>query len=665
MARFLTSAFADEAANDLAAQIAACKANGISAIEMRGVNGENVSDITPETARAIKKELDKAEVEVSAIGSRYGKCAFDFEAFKQTVEVAQILGAAYIRMFSFYEGTKEERFGWVKQMADYSIAHGVKCCHENEGRIYGESPQACKELIEAVGYSAEGEQILGCVFDFANFLGDGYDTLAAYEILKPYITYFHIKDYDGASTVPAGEGKGRIAEILANFDQSNYGCYWLSMEPHLKVFAGMGVFDKQTEKKLAGREVYATQSESFKAAADALHKVIAGAQPVALGIIGFGGMGSGHARNYLNGEFKRIRIVAAADVNPARLEAATDALPGVAVYDSAEALIAGGLCGAVVIATPHYFHPPIAIQALEAGLHVMTEKPAGVYTKQVREMNGAAAKSDKIFAIMYNQRSNPLYQKLRELVQSGVYGEIKRVLWIITDWYRTQAYYNSGGWRATWSGEGGGVLINQDPHQLDLWQWFCGMPNKITATCHEGKWHDIEVEDDVTIYAEYPSGATGMFVTTTGEAEGTNRLEIAMDRGKLICEDGKVTLYAFDSSTKEHIFGCAQGFGSIDSRESEITAGGNPVGQHSMVMNAFAEAVVTGDKGLLYARGEEGINGLSISNAAHLSSWLGRPVALPVDEDLFWAELQKKIAGSNAKAEAAQGVEMDLSKSFH
>ncbi|MCL1951692.1 MAG: Gfo/Idh/MocA family oxidoreductase [Oscillospiraceae bacterium] len=658
MARFITSAFADEAAQDLAGQIAACKANGISAIELRGVNGENVSDITPAQAKEIKKQLDAADIAVSSIGSRYGKCEFDFEAFKQTVEVAEILEAKYIRMFSFYEGTREERFGWVKQMADYAASKGVKCCHENESHIYGESPAGCKELLDFCGEN------LGCVFDFANFLGCGYDAMAAYELLKPYITYFHIKDHDGKNTVPAGQGKGRVAEILADFDQSNFGCTVLSIEPHLKVFEGLGAFDKKMAEKLAGRTVYATQAESFAAAANALHEVIAQAQPVAVGIVGFGGMGSGHLGNYLKGELKRMRFVAAADINPERLEIAQEYLPGIAVYGSAEALIAGGLCNAIVIATPHYFHPPIAILALEAGLHVMTEKPAGVYTKQVREMNEAAARSDKIFAIMYNQRSNPQYRKLRELVQSGQYGEIKRVLWIITSWYRTQAYYNSGGWRATWSGEGGGVLINQDPHQLDLWQWFCGMPCKVTASCHEGKWHDIEVEDDVTIYAEYPNGATGMFVTTTGEPEGTNRLEIVMDKGKLICEDGKLILKEFSCSTREHIFGSSEGFGRIDSEETVIETGGNPVCQHAMVMNAFAEAVVTGDRGLLYARGEEGINGLSISNAAHLSGWLGRPVEIPVDEDLYWAELQKKIAGSKAKAQAAQGVAMDLSKSF-
>ena len=660
MARFLTSAFADEAAQDLDGQIAACKANGISAIELRGVNGKNISDITPDEAREIKAQLEAAGIAVSSIGSRYGKCELDMEAFQQTVEAAKILEAEYIRMFSFYEGTKEERFAWVKEMADYAASQGVKCCHENESRIFGEGPEACKELLDFCGEN------LGCVFDFANFLNCGYDAMEAYELLKPYITYFHIKDYcnDWKQVVPAGWGAGRIAEILADFDQSNFGCFWLSIEPHLKVFGGMEVFDAETKKKLEEKQAYATQEESFAAAANALHEVIAQAQPVAMGIVGFGGMGGGHLGNYLSGNTKRLRFVAAADIDPARLELAKERLPGIAVYNSAEELIAGGLCNSIAIATPHYDHPPIAIKALEAGLNVLTEKPAGVYTKQVREMNEAAAKSDKIFAIMYNQRSAPAHQKIREIMQSGKYGPVKRVIWIITSWYRTQAYYNSGGWRATWSGEGGGVLINQDPHQLDLWQWFVGMPNKVTAHCYEGKWHDIEVEDDVTIYAEYPNGATGLFVTTTGEPEGTNRLEIVMDKGKLIFEHGKILIKEFNCSTKEHIFGSAEGFGKIQSETIEIPVGHNEVSDHAMVSNAFAEAVVTGDRGKLYARGEEGINGLSISNAAHLSAWLGRPVDLPIDEDLYWAELQKKIAGSKAKAGAAQGVTMDLSKSF-
>ena len=157
---------------------------------------------------------------------------------------------------------------------------------------------------------------------------------------------------------------------------------------------------------------------------------------------------------------------------------------------------------------------------LTTGCMYWIEKPAGVYTRQVKEMNEVAKKSGKVFGIMYNQRTNPIYQKLRDLVKSGELGDIKRIIWIITDWYRSQSYYDSGGWRATWAGEGGGVLINQCPHNLDLWQWICGMPARIRAFCSYGKYHDIEFEDDVTAYMEYENGATGVFITTTGEAPG-------------------------------------------------------------------------------------------------------------------------------------------------
>jgi len=659
MARFLFSAFADEAATDLAGQIAACKRHGIAAIELRGVDGENISDISIETAKNIKARLDEAGLAVSSIGSKYGKEAFDFEAFKNTVEVAKILEANYIRMFSFYEGAWEERIEAVRTMADYAASYGVTCCHENEKGVYGDTPERCLELLEAVPE-------LGCVFDFANFMECGCDAMEAYELLKPRITYFHIKDYcyEQKAVVPAGWGSGNIVEILADYDKSNVGQVWLSMEPHLKVFDGLGGFDKETQDRLASQEFYATQEESFAHAAEQMTAVAAQAQPVAVGIIGYGNMGAAHMRHYMGGEHKNLRIAAVADVKPERLEAAQRDLPGVAVFRSAKALIESGICNAVLIATPHYDHPGIAIAALEAGLHVMTEKPAGVYTKQVNEMNlAASARSGQIFAIMFNQRTNPLYQKMRELVQGGEFGQLRRVTWIICDWYRTQAYYNSGGWRATWAGEGGGVLINQCPHNLDLWQWICGMPCSVRASCHEGKWHDIEVEDDVTIYVEYLNGATGAFITTTGEPAGANRLEITLDKAKLVSEHGKLTITEHESA-QHHLDTCPEGFGCPEMKTREIDFPEQEESQHAQVLNAFAQAVIAGDRDLLFARGEEGVRGLGISNAAHLSSWLGRSVTLPIDEDLYWAELQKKIAGSKEKTNVVESVVGDMASSY-
>ena len=265
---------------------------------------------------------------------------------------------------------------------------------------------------------------------------------------------------------------------------------------------------------------------------------------VRVGVIGLGGMGSNHAGYLSRGEIPGARLAAVCDVEPARLQNVSEKYgEDVQAFDSADALFEAKCIDAVIVATPHYFHPPLVTQALESGYHAMSEKPAGVYTKQVRKMNDVAAKSDRVFGVMFNQRTRGDHQKLKELVESGELGEIKRTIYIINDWFRAQSYYDSGGWRATWAGEGGGVLANQCPHNLDLWQWICGMPERVRAFCHFGKYHDIEVEDDVTAYAEYANGATGVFITSTGEAPGTNRLEISADNGKVVLEGGKITFW--------------------------------------------------------------------------------------------------------------------------
>ena len=368
---------------------------------------------------------------------------------------------------------------------------------------------------------------------------------------------------------------------------------------------------------------------------------------VKLGIIGIGNMGSSHCISVTEGKVPELELVAVADVRESRREWAKQNLPsGVEIYEDGEALIRAGVCEAVLIATPHYQHPTLAVQAFEQKMHVMCEKPAGVYTKQVRLMNEAAQKSGKVFGMMFNQRTNCVYRKMKELVASGEYGQIKRVNWIITDWYRTQAYYNSGGWRATWDGEGGGVLLNQCPHNLDLMQWICGLPVKVQAFCHNGKWHDIEVEDDVTAYLEFANGATGVFVTTTGDAPGTNRFEITLERGKLVCEQDKLSFYELDLSERDYCFKAEDGFAKPTGHVVDLELDGENQ-QHIGVLNAFAANILRGEP--LIARGEEGLNGLMLSNAMHLSSWLGQPVTLPIDEELYLEKLNEHRAASKQK----------------
>lgn len=383
---------------------------------------------------------------------------------------------------------------------------------------------------------------------------------------------------------------------------------------------------------------------------------------IKLGIIGIGNMGSGHAHNIVRGECPEFELVAVADIKPQRIEWAKKELPAeINCFETAEAMLDSGLIEACMICVPHYDHPKYAIECMKRGIHVMVEKPAGVYTKQVREMCEEAEKHpDVVFGMMFNQRTNCIYRKMRELVQSGKYGEIRRTNWIITNWYRPQAYYDSGDWRATWSGEGGGVLLNQCPHQLDLWQWICGMPVKVESHLKYGKWHDIEVEDDVTTYVEYANGATGIFITSTGDAHGTNRFEIQLDKAKIVAEDDKLSLLEYDMTEQEFSKTNTNPFATVNAHSVEVeTDGQNP--QHIGVVNAWGGAILRGEP--LIAGGEEGINGLTLSNAMHLSSWLNKEIELPFDEELYYQELMKRVATSKRKTNV-QEVFADTSKTY-
>jgi len=377
---------------------------------------------------------------------------------------------------------------------------------------------------------------------------------------------------------------------------------------------------------------------------------------VRFGILGMGNMGSGHLKLFMENKIKDGELAAVCDLKKDRLEWAQAQAPGVKTFGNAQEMMDSGLIDAIIIAVPHYLHPPMAIEGFKRKIHVLCEKPAGVYTKQVREMNAAADEAEKdgvVFGIMFNQRTNSVFKKMREIVHGGALGQIKRNNWLITNWYRPQAYYDSGDWRATWSGEGGGVLLNQCPHNLDLWQWICGMPQKVTAFCHEGKWHNIEVEDDVTAYVEYADGSTGVFVTSTADMPGDNRFEVMGDNGKLVFEDDKLTLYKLQTAervfNKENTVPFGQPAWDVQPVETD---GSNP--QHAGVTSAFVDKIL--GRGELVAPGQEGINGLTISNAMHLSSWLGKTVELPLDEDLFYAELQKRVKTSRRRQPVVEQV---------
>lgn len=383
---------------------------------------------------------------------------------------------------------------------------------------------------------------------------------------------------------------------------------------------------------------------------------------VRLGIIGLGTEGGMYARFISAGRVPGLSIGAVCDILPEKKEAA-DALDAPFYTDYRE-MIASGDVDAVVTTVPHYLHPEVGIHALEHGVHALVEKPVGVYTRQARELiDVAAARPDLVFGVFFNQRTNPLYKDLRALLASGELGALRHTTWTITTWWRPQGYYEQSDWRATWGGEGGGVLVNQAPHQLDLWQWVCGVPVSVFAKCQFGFRRDIAVEDEVSALVDFGGGATGSFITSTHDLAGTDRLEILCDRGKVVVDDSAVvtiTRLKDDERAISERMGVEQvremfkgGFDpadlmSVETREYRSVWGE----QHCEVLRNFA-AAVRGEEELL-APGGDGIHGVRLANAVHLSSWTGREVPIAdLDEDAYLTELNRRIAAEGLFEERA------------
>lgn len=377
-------------------------------------------------------------------------------------------------------------------------------------------------------------------------------------------------------------------------------------------------------------------------------------QQVRLGIIGLGAQGGFYAKAIADGLVGNMAIGAICDVDPAKEQRAKAQYPDVPFFADYKEMIASGTVDAVITTIPHYLHPEVGIYALEHGMHLLGEKPAGVYTAQVDELMSVAAQHPELtFAIMFNQRNNPLYRRIKEIVDAGEIGRIRRTNWIITTWWRPQGYYNQSAWRATWGGEGGGVLVNQAPHQLDLWQWICGVPKSVYSKVAYGFRRDIAVEDEVTAVVDYGDGATGVFVTAVHDIVGTDRFEILGDRGKIVVDGSKtayVTRLVDDERTLSNNMSMddvvKMFMGQFDPKslyETETIEFDTPWGeQHAGVLRNFAAHILDGEP--LIAPGSDGIHGVRLANAIHLSSWLGREVPLDFDEADYMSELNRRIA---------------------
>lgn len=381
---------------------------------------------------------------------------------------------------------------------------------------------------------------------------------------------------------------------------------------------------------------------------------------VRLGVIGLGNMGTSHIANIEAGKIKGIKLVAICDIVPSKMDRYGDKYKK--FTDSAEMLRSGDI-DAVMIETPHYSHTTIGIDALTLGIHTLVEKPISVHKADCERLIAAHKDPKVVFSAMFNQRSDPHFIKVREIIKSGQLGELTRINWIITNWFRTQAYYDGGGWRATWKGEGGGVLLNQCPHQLDLLQWMFGMPSSVRAYCDIGRFHNIEVEDNVTAYLKYPNGATGVFITTTGEAPGTNRLEVCGEYGKIVVEDGKITWTRNEIGQAEFLKTCKGSFDTPPVWHIDIPANGNG-GQHVALLQNFIDAILYGTK--LIAPAEEGINSVELANSMLYSSFTDSTVQLPLDPVAYEKHLMKLIAESTFEKKTVENASpaADMSSSF-
>jgi predicted dehydrogenase len=381
-------------------------------------------------------------------------------------------------------------------------------------------------------------------------------------------------------------------------------------------------------------------------------------EKVRLGIIGMGNIGKYHADYLLNKKISRCELVAVCDSITPPLER----FKPLAIFSDGRELIESGQVDAVIIATPHFQHTGLGIAALENGVHAMVEKPISSHKADAERLIAAHRKFPKIvFAGMFQLRVEPRYLKIRKLIQDGSLGEFVRVNWINTDWFRTDAYYASGGWRATWKGEGGGVLLNQCLHNLDTLQWICGMPLSVRGFCQFGRFHQIEVEDSVTAYLEWPNGTTGIFVSSTGETPGTNRLEIIGTEGRLVLENNRLTFTRNETDMREFSKTAKQGFAKPDVWDIEIPFE-NAVLPHATMVQNFVNAILDGEP--LIAPGEEGIHSVELANVMVYSSLEGRTVELPMDSTAWEKKLNLLIAESKVEKKAVNVATNDFASSF-
>ena len=384
---------------------------------------------------------------------------------------------------------------------------------------------------------------------------------------------------------------------------------------------------------------------------------------VRFGIIGCGGMGAGHARLIVQAQARDFSLAAVADINAETAQRVGKEF-NVPWFADGCKLVDSGLVDAVIIATPHYFHPPLAICAARQGLHVLTEKPMAVSMGPARAMVTQCKRHKVALGVMFQQRNRPEMRKMKQLVAGGALGEIFRAQMICSSWYRAQSYYDSGSWRGTWDGEGGGILINQAPHSLDLFQWIAGMPRAVRATA-DTRHHKIEVENTANAVLDYGDGRTGYIYATTAEAPGLEQLMVCGDKGTLVAEGGKLRLAKLAMPLKKHLLSTPHGFQAPDFQWQDVELPATE-GKHIVITRAFVAHILKGKP--LAASGAEGLNELELSNAVYISAYRNKTVELPVDAREMEKVLDQLVKarstgrGGNLRAQAGKDLKRLLGK---
>ncbi len=378
--------------------------------------------------------------------------------------------------------------------------------------------------------------------------------------------------------------------------------------------------------------------------------------PVRLGVIGFGNIARQHINHLLSGAVDDCRLAA---VCSPRVKEASAELE-VPCFASVEELISTQCCDAVLVATPTHTHLSLGLQCLQAGLHVLMEKPLGLSIGEAEQLLDQQ-QAGQVFALMLNQRTDPAYELMRDCIQSGQLGDITRTQWTMTNWFRPEVYFQVSDWRATWRGEGGGLLVNQCIHNLDIYQWLCGMPASLNAFCQFGRYHDIEVEDEATAYFTYANGASGVFIGSTGEAPGVNRLDIIGDSGSLCFDGQSITLTHNEPATSEYNRSTRDMFGMPACDTRDITPD-RDVNQHARVISNFASAILYDEP--LIAPATEGLNSLALANAMLLSTWEGGAIELPLDSSRYQQALDARIASSILRDKSDIEANVDMSASY-